>query len=137
VDVPLFSRSFSEHSLTWWCAKPAHCLNVLRGEFGGDQAWVKMGSSEISSDEPPHTNGIYNLGVKEKVATVSVVGFPGWSESGIVSHAFTALGKCGTRVIAVTQAGTEYSVSFCIPEEQVVRTVRFLHGELCPDGNCP
>jgi aspartokinase len=94
----------------------AHCLNVLHGEFG----------KEASN---PHT-----LGVKEQVATVSVVGFPGWSESGIVSHAFTALGRHGTRVIAVAQAGSGYSVSFCIPEEQVASTVRFLHHELGLDS---
>jgi len=68
--------------------------------------------------------------VKEDVATVSVVGVPGWNEAGIVPHAFAALGRLGTRVIAVAQAATEHSVSFCIPEEQVVDTVRFLHREL-------
>ena len=55
---------------------------------------------------------------------------PGWNENGIVSHTFAALGKHGTRVIAVAQAATEHSVSFCIPEEQVADTVRFLHREL-------
>jgi aspartokinase len=71
-----------------------------------------------------------NLGVKEKVATISVVGLPGWNKTGIVSHAFSALGKHGTRVLAVAQAGTEYSVSFCIPEDQMISTVCFLHQEL-------
>ncbi len=110
VDVPLFSQSFSEHSLNLVVREQnqAHCLNVLTHAFGGN----------------------YNLGVKEKVATVSVVGFPGWTAAGLVSHAFTALGKHGTRVIAVAQAGTEYSVSFAIPEEQMPGTVQFLHGEL-------
>jgi aspartokinase len=51
-------------------------------------------------------------------------------QNGIVSHAFAALGNHGTRVIAVAQAATEYSVSFCIPEEQAGDTVRFLHREL-------
>jgi aspartokinase len=59
---------------------------------------------------------------------------PGWNESGIVSHAFAALGRHGTRVIAVAQAATEYNVSFCIPEEQVADTVRFLHRELGLEG---
>ena len=58
------------------------------------------------------------------------MGVPDWNENGIVSHAFAALGKHGTRVIAVAQAANEYSVSFCIPEEQVTSTVRFLHSEL-------
>jgi aspartokinase len=72
------------------------------------------------------------------VATISVVGVPGWNgnedETGIVSHAFSALGKHSTRVIAVAQAATEHSVSFCIPEEQVAHTVRFLHRELGLEG---
>jgi aspartate kinase len=174
VEVPLFSQSFSEHSLNLVVREQnhAHCLNVLRREFGGDQflrlrsgqAWSTMSTSTMRTStganltkstlsEQPHTeeativNGvddeyiddayIYNLGVKEKVATVSVVGFPGWGEDGIVSHAFTALGKCGTRVIAVAQAGTEYSVSFCIPEDQVESTVRILHRLLGPGENQP
>ena len=64
------------------------------------------------------------------MATVSVVGTPGWNEVGTVSHAFSALGKLGTRVIAVAQAATENSVSFCIPEEQVAVAVQFFHHEL-------
>jgi aspartate kinase len=115
VDVLMFSQSFSEHSLNLVVREQdqAHCLKVLRREFEND----RQGSG-------------YNLGAKERVATISVVGVPSWNEAGIVSHAFAALGKHGTCVIAVAQAGTEYSVSFCIPEEQVADTVRFLHREL-------
>lgn len=69
---------------------------------------------------------------KEKAATVSVVGAPGWNghPHGIVSRAFAALGSQGTRVIAVAQSAGEHAVSFCIPEEQLVDTVRGLHREL-------
>ena len=121
MDVPLFSQSFSEHSLNLVVREQnlAHCLDVLRREFGNGHSWEQVAPG-----------GKYTLGVKEKVATVSVVGFPSWRENGIVSQAFTALGEHGTRVIAVAQAGTEYSVSFCIPEEQVESTVRFLHHAL-------
>ena len=115
VDVLMFSQSFSEHSLNLVVREQdqAHCLKVLGREFeNGKQGHV------------------CNLGTKEQVATISVVGVPGWNEAGIVSHAFAALGRHGTRVIAVAQAATEYSVSFCIPEDQVAATVRFLHREL-------
>jgi len=121
VEVPMFSRSLSEHSLNLVVREQdqAHCLEVLRREFeNGNQG---SGCS---------------LGVKEKVAILSVVGVPDWNETptgtvgSIVSHAFSALGKHGTRVIAVAQAATEHSVSFCIPEDQVADTVRFLHREL-------
>ena len=139
LDVPLFSQSFSEHSLNLVVRElnQAHCLNVLHTEFGDRASPAQV---DATADQAPQTStpaGMdrqHSLGVKEKVATVSVVGFPGWSESGIVSHAFTALGKHGTRVIAVAQAGTGYSVSFCIPEDQVGSTVRFLHHELGLDS---
>ena len=115
VDVPMFSRSLSEHSLNLVVHEQdqTHCLKVLRREF-----------------ENGNQGNVCSLGVKEKVATISVVGVPGWNETGIVSHAFSALGKHGARVIAVAQAATEHSVSFCIPEDQVADTVRFLHREL-------
>jgi len=115
VDVLMFSQSFSEHSLNLIVREhdQAHCMRTLNREFA-------KGTHDTE----------YNLGLKERVATVSVVGVPDWNGNGIVSHAFAALGKQGTRVIAVAQAGTEYSVSFCIPEEQVTETVCFLHREL-------
>lgn len=117
VAVLMFSQSLSEHSLNLVVREQdqAHCLKVLRREFeNGDQG------------------AAFSLGVKEKVATISVVGVPGWNgnETGIVSQAFSALGRRNTRVIAVAQAATEYNVSFCIPEDQVADTVRFLHREL-------
>ena len=115
VYVPMFSQSFSEHNLNMVVRKRDHerCLNVLCREFEtGDQA------------------GACSLGVEEQVATISVVGVPGWNETGIVSHTFAALGSHRTRVIAVAQAATEYSVSFCVPEDQVADAVRFLHREL-------
>ena len=121
VEVLMFSQSFSEHSLNLVVREQdqdqAHCLNVLRQAFDGNG-----------------TGSAYNLGVKERVATISVVGVPGWNKTGIVSHAFAALGQHGTRVIAVAQAATEYNVSFCIPEEQMVDTVRFMHCELGLEG---
>jgi len=110
VDVLMFSQSFSEHNLNLVVREQdqVHCLNVLGREL---------------------SNGC-SLGSTDKVATVSVVGVPGWNETGIVAHAFAALGKHGTRVISVAQAATELSVSFCIPQDQVAGTVRFLHREL-------
>jgi bifunctional aspartokinase / homoserine dehydrogenase 1 len=139
LDVPLFSQSFSEHSLNLVVRElnQAHCLCVLHAEYGDRSSPSQFDAAveQASQISPaPGAGRKYSLGVKEKVATVSVVGFPGWSESGIVSHAFTALGKHGTRVIAVAQAGTGYSVSFCIPEDQVGSTVRFLHHELGLDS---
>jgi aspartokinase/homoserine dehydrogenase 1 len=119
LDVLMFSQSFSEHSLNLIVREQdqTHCLNVLSREL-----------------ENGKQRGAFSLETKEKVATISVVGVPGWNETGIVSHAFWALGKHGTRVIAVAQAATEYSVSFCIPEEQLADTVRFLHRELGLEG---
>jgi len=119
VDVRMLSQSYSEHSLNLVVRDQdqAHCLKVLRREF-----------DEGKPDSP------YSLETKEEVSTISVVGVPGWNETGIVSHAFAALGRHGTRVIAVAQAASEYSVSFCIPEQQLEDTVRFLHRELGLEG---
>ncbi len=115
IDVLMFSQSFSEHSLNLIVRRQdqQRCLRTLRAAFVGELE-----------------RGRCLLGTKEQVATVSVVGVPGWNETGVVSHAFAALGAQGTRVIAVAQAATEHSVSFCIPEEQVGDTVRFLHRDL-------
>jgi aspartate kinase len=136
IEVLMFSQSFSEHSLNLVVRDrdQAHSLHVLSREFGGRSPQRRSVSSGRGTDpgEPPlHELGdVWSLGTKERVATISVVGVPDWNENGIVSHAFAALGKHGTRVIAVAQAATEYSVSFCIPEDQVADTVRFLHREL-------
>jgi len=115
VDVLMFSQSFSEHSLNLVVRveDQGHCLRVLSREF-----------------ENSRPDSRYNLGLKEQVATISVVGVPDWNGVSVLSHAFSALGKLGTRVIAVAQAATEYNVSFCIPEDQVANTVRSLHREL-------
>ena len=119
VDVLMFSQSFSEHSLNLIVREQdqAHCLRILKRELENR----KPGSR-------------YNLGLKEQVATISVVGVPDWNGNGIASRAFAALGKQGTRVIAVAQAATEHSVSFCVPEDQVSDTVRSLHRELGLEG---
>jgi aspartate kinase len=115
VDVLMFSQSFSEHFLNLIVRgqDQAHCLRTLRNAFRAAPA-----------------SKAYSLESQGQVATVSVVGVPNWNENGIVSHAFAALGTLGTRVIAVAQAATEHSVSFCIPEDQVGGAVRFLHQEL-------
>jgi aspartate kinase len=126
LDVLMFSQSFSEHSLNLVVREQdqAHCLKALQREF-------KNGKQRDA----------FNLETKERVATISVVGAPGqgtleprWNGTGIVSHTFAALGRHGTRVIAVAQAATEHNVSFCIPEDQVPDTVRFLHHELGLEG---
>ncbi len=119
VDVLMFSQSFSEHSLNLIVQDQdqAQCLKALQSAF---DSHIRQGD--------------WKLETKAEVATVSVVGTPGWNKVGIVSHAFAALGALGTRVIAVAQAASENSVSFCIPEAQVAETVRFLHRELGLDG---
>ena len=115
VEVLMFSQSFSERSLNLVVRDrdQTHCLRVLCDEF-----------------ENGRHSSTFTLKTQEKVATISVVGVPGWNETGTVSHAFSALGKQGTRVIAVAQAATEHSVSFCVPEDTVNDTVKYLHREL-------
>jgi aspartokinase/homoserine dehydrogenase 1 len=142
VDVLMFSQSFSEQSLNLVVRErdQAHCLNVLCREFGDGTAheWssLPLNGKNSSTGTFRKLGDICSMGTKEKVATVSVVGLPGRDDTGISAQAFAALGKHGARVIAVAQAATEQSISFCIPEDQLERAVRFLHRELGLEGDC-
>ncbi len=119
VQVLMFSQSFSEQSLNLIVRSQdqSHCLRVLTGEDG-----LKYGLDSCQID------------VREQIGTVSVVGLTDEKPNGVVPLAYAALGKGRTQVIAVAQPATERSVSFCIPEEQVVETVRLLHVELGLDN---
>lgn len=136
VDVLMFAQSLSEHNLNLVVREQdqEHCLNILSREFGRDLSPVH------SSPPPPETgpdgaityqlSPMCTLGIKERVSTISVVGVPGWGETGIVSRAFAALGSHGARIIAVAKPGTQHNISFCIPENQMANAVWFLHKEL-------
>ncbi len=136
ADVLMFSQSFSEQSLNLVVREQdqEHCLNILCREFGDDslQEWSKLPLNGDTSNTGTFRKlgDVCSLGTKQQVATISVVGVPGWNQTGLSSHAFAAVGKHGARVIAVAQAATENSVSFCLPEDQLADTVRFLHQEL-------
>jgi aspartokinase/homoserine dehydrogenase 1 len=136
VEVFMFSQSFSEQSLNLVVREQdqAHCLNLLCREFGGEKVhdWsaLPVDGTDTGLGTFRRLGDICSLGTKEKVATISVVGVPGWNDTGIAAHAFSALGRLGARVIAVAQAATELSMSFCIPEDQLAETVCFLHREL-------
>lgn len=140
VEVLMFSQSFSEQNLNLVVRDldQAHCLNVLCREFGEGTTheWssLPLNGAISSSGTFRKLGDICSLGTKEKVATISVVGVPGWNDAGIAARAFAALGKHGARVIAVAQAATEQSVSFCVPEHQLQDTVRLLHRELGLEG---
>ena len=111
----MLCRAFGDGTAHEWSILPVNGEGSLTGTFR------KLGD-------------ICSLGTRERVATVSVVGVPGWNDTGIAARAFAALGKHGARVIAVAQAATEQSVSFCIPEDQLTDTVRCLHRELGLEG---
>ena len=140
ADVLMFSQSFSEQNLNLVVREQdqAHCLNVLCRAFGDGTAHEWSGLPVNGEGSVTGTfrklGDICSLGTRERVATVSVVGVPGWNDTGIAARAFAALGDHGARVIAVAQAATEQSVSFCIPEDQLTDTVRCLHRELGLEG---
>jgi aspartate kinase len=116
VDVLMFSQSFTERSLSLIVRErdQEHSVRVLRKEFEHDL----------------QLHLLAEIGVVEKVATVSVVGSPDAHGTSIASRAFSALGKLGLRVIAVGQAASTYSVSFVIGEGDVARVVPHIHAEL-------
>lgn len=115
VEVLMFSQSLSEH-----------CLNLVVREQ--DQTHVTAILKQHFSDQ----TGQLAIGLKERVAIISVVAFKQSRQNkynGIAALAFSALGKSNTRVISVAQAAKENSVSFCVPEEGIQQTIRFLHHE--------
>ena len=118
LDVLMFSQSFSEHSLNLILRTQdqTHCLRVL-----------KRG---LSKSLRPQS---CNISVREQIGIVSVVGTADGRTNGVLSHAYAALGKGGTQVIALAQPATERSVSICIPDEQVTETVCLLHTEFGMD----
>jgi aspartate kinase len=140
VEVFMFSQSFSEQNLNLVVREQdqAHCLNLLCRQFGDGtvREWsiLPVNGRVCSTGTFRKLGEVCSLGTKGRVATVSVVGVPGWNDAGIAAHAFSALGKLGARVTAVAQAATEQSMSFCIPEDQLADTVRFLHRELGLEG---
>lgn len=117
IAVQMFSQSFSEQGMI-----------LVFDEQDGERA-ERLLSQKFAEESFPLPGG-YVLDTMEKVATVSVIGLPCDRQDGIASRAFAALGKHDARVVAVTQAATEDSVTFCIPNEDVTETVRFLHREL-------
>jgi aspartokinase/homoserine dehydrogenase 1 len=141
VQVFMFSQSFSEQSLNLVVREndQAHCLNVLCREFGdgshGEWSSLPLNGEVASAGTFRKLGDLCSLGTKEKVATISVVGVPGSSDTSIAPQAFAALGKFGVRVIAVAQAASEQSVSFCVPDQQLEDTVRLLHRELGLEDN--
>ena len=136
LTVLMFSQSYSEQGLNLVVREQdqAHCLRVLADEFADRPSWplpeIPVSRRPSGMQAARSADNGCALGTRERVATVSVIGVPGWNRTGIASHAFAALGKHGARVIAVAQATTEDSVSFCIPQDDVAGTVRFLHREL-------
>ena len=117
IAVQMLSQSFSEQGMI-----------LVFDEQDGERGARLLSQRFVESDLP--LPGGYLLDGMERVATVSVIGLPCDSRAGIASRAFAALGKHDARVVAVTQAATEDSVTFCIPDEDVAETVRFLHREL-------
>ena len=119
VGVRMFGQSFSEQGMT-----------VVVGQHDGPHS-----TRILSLDNPPAT--AYHLDTVERVATISVIGWDGHASARIASRAFAALGKCKVRIVAVAQAATEDSVTFCVPAADADHTVRLLHQELgleVPEG---
>ncbi len=116
IDVRMFSQSLADSSLGF----------VIREQDRDHVVSLLRRPSPAGDVE----NAACALRAEEEVAIVSVIGDPGSDGREIASRAFAALGKHAVRVIAVTQAVTGDSVSFCIPARRVVDTVRFLHREL-------
>ena len=116
IAILMFTQPLSERSLNLVVRQQdqAHCLRTLKEAL----------ATELRIGE------ICQVAVQEEVATVSVVGRTAESPETVVSGAFAALGRRGTRVITVAQSITEHNISFVVPDNEVDDTVRFIHTEL-------
>ena len=120
IDVLMFSQSFSEQGISLVVRETdaQDAMRLLQAEGG---AASTRGRARLS--ESLITNS-------DAVGTVSVIGFTADAGSVTARRAFAALGTHGTPVLAVTQAVTDDSISFCVPGSDVANTVRFLHQQL-------
>lgn len=118
AEVFMFSQSFSERSLNLVVRSRDHdhSVHLLRNEF----------QRELFQAH------IADIAAEEQVAALSLVGMPDAAGKSIVQRAFTAVGKLGLRIISVAQAASSYSVSFIVPDEDIVTAVPFLHREIAP-----
>ncbi len=116
AEVFMFSQSFSERSLNLVVRTRdhEHSVRLLRNEF----------QRELSRAS------IATISAEEEVAAMSIVGRPDAQGTPIIQRAFAALGKLGLRIVSVAQAASAYSVSFIVPEHDIVQAVPFLHKEL-------
>lgn len=116
IAILMFTQPLSERSLNLVVRQQdqAHCLRTLEEALAAE-----MNLGEVCQ-----------VAVQEEVATISVVGRTCESPDTVVSRAFAALGRHGTRVITVTQSITEHNISFVVPDSAVDDTVRFIHTDL-------
>jgi aspartate kinase len=116
AEVFMFSQSFSERSLNLVVRSRdhGHSVHLLQAEFQRELSQASIAA----------------IAAQEEVAALSIVGMPDAQGTPIIQRAFAALGKLGLRVISVAQAASAYSVSFIVPERDIVTAVPFLHREL-------
>jgi len=79
-----------------------------------------------SSDEDNPVKGITNL---NNMAMFNVSG-PGMKGMiGMAARVFAAMSRSGISVVLITQSSSEYSISFCVPQNEQLRARRVLEDE--------
>ncbi len=82
--------------------------------------------SRESGDESNPVKGITNL---NNMAMLNISG-PGMKGMvGMAARIFSVMSRTGISVVLITQSSSEYSISFCIPQSDLVRACRALEDE--------
>nr|WP_154325331.1 bifunctional aspartate kinase/homoserine dehydrogenase I [Pantoea sp. 201603H] len=83
-----------------------------------------IGGDEVDDENP--VKGITNL---NNMAMVNVSG-PGMKGMvGMAARVFAAMSRAGISVVLITQSSSEYSISFCVSQAELVRARRVLEEE--------
>ena len=76
-------------------------------------------------------NPVRGISCLKDCAVVSVSGSGMKGRAGTASRVFAAAGRAGVSVLLITQSSSEYTISFCVRQEQTERVCAALNNEFC------
>ncbi len=115
INVVLITQSSSEHSICVGIEES----NVKKAKIAVDAAFAY----EIASDK------LQPLIVEKKLSIVALVGDNMKNHSGISGKMFSALGKNGVNIRAISQGSSERNISVVVSTNDVKKAINVLHEE--------
>ena len=99
-----------------------HCL--IKNTGNPDAPGTLIGDGQ--KDESTPVKGITNL---NNMAMINVSG-PGMKGMvGMAARVFSVMSRAGISVVLITQSSSEYSISFCVPQKELIRAQKALSDE--------